>query len=53
MGHHKDREAKRLLQGGDQLIELGGADRVKTGRWLVKKQKLGIKRERPRQKQPA
>src|SRR5579864_3163462 len=31
MGDHEDREAKSLLQGLDQSVEIGGGDRIEPG----------------------
>ena len=47
MGDHHHREAKRLFQIKDQLIESLGGQGVKACRRLVQKQQIRIKRQRP------
>ena len=44
--HHEDAQAERALQGADQLVEFGGADRVEARSRLVEKNDVGIERQR-------
>ena len=44
-----DGQAEALLQVADQLVEVGGADRVEAGGRLVEEQDLGVERQRARQ----
>jgi hypothetical protein len=48
--HHKDREAKRLLQGRNQRVEIAGRYRVKAGGRFVEEYDLGIESESARQR---
>ena len=42
--------SKRALQGADQLVEVGGADRIEAGGRLVEEDDVGVERERTRQR---
>ena len=47
--HHEDREPKRALERQDEIVELGGRDRVEAGSRLVEEHDLGIEGQRARQ----
>src|ERR1700690_3210516 len=42
VGDHENGEAKRVLQGGDEIVELARPDRVEAGGRLVEEQQIGI-----------
>src|SRR3984957_9582315 len=46
VGHHEDAQAQRALQGADQCVELGGADRIEARSRLVEENDIGIERQR-------
>ena len=52
VGDHEDGEAERVLQGGDQIVELARADRVEARGRLVEEQQIGVERQRARQRRP-
>ena len=46
VGDHEHRQAERLLQRRDELVEFGRADRIEAGGRLVKEQNLRVERQR-------
>src|SRR5213080_3123936 len=42
------RHAEAGIQGGDEVVELRGGDRIEAGRWLVEEQQRRVERQRAR-----
>ncbi len=43
--HHVDGQTQRVAQGHDELVEIGGADRVEAGGRLVEEDDVGVERQ--------
>src|SRR5574337_3072 len=50
VGDHEDGEAKRLLQRGDEVVEIASRDRIEPGGRLVQKDDVGIERDGARER---